>query len=396
MRAKKTALLCWEAGSGHGHAVALVGIARELQRRGWKAVVAVPGGSLPSGVQSSGVEICEAPRWGEGAPTLSPLTKSTATFGDTLAEIGLRSTEWVRQQIEAWRSLFTLHRPDVAVADYAPGAILAARGRVPSVACGVGFTVPPKGLRHFPLLRDGAPAVYREAATCDSVNEALMRLDAPTIAFLSDAVAGDARCVLTLPMLDPYDALRTEPVLGPQLGAPITRRSNAGSEVFCYLREASESNRLDELSGCLIGLPVPVVAFLPGLSAAAAARLRGEGVQVLDAPAPLATQLERSRLAVHFGGHGIAAASLLAGVPQVVLGFDIEKTIIADALVRRGVARDFDYYLASPGSIREGILQALGDERQLAAAESAARENERYCGRDVTSEIAMTCIRISA
>jgi UDP:flavonoid glycosyltransferase YjiC (YdhE family) len=393
---QRKALLCWEAGSGSGHAVALLDIGRRLQASGWRPILALPNDRIPPNFDPDGMMLCAAPRWGDGAAALNRTTRSSASLGDSLAQIGLQSAEWVRRQIDRWHRLFTEYLPDLIVADYAPGAVLAARGRVPCVACGVGFTVPPANMRQFPLLHDSASALYDEAAICATVNSALAESGTPPIAFLAEALTGDVQCVCTLPLLDPYDAFRSEPVLGPRLDAPIVRRDPDADEIFCYLREAPQSSRLDEFAACLCDLPGRVVAYLPGLSEASAARLSRYGIKVLDGPAPLAAQLSRSRLAIHFGGHGVAAAALLAGVPQVILSFDIEKLLIATALVQRGVAQRFDYYQASMESVIAAALTALANPAQAAEADRAAREQDRYRSRDLGSEIAATCLRLAA
>ena len=341
---RRTALLCWEAGSGYGHAVALLQIARRLEARGWTPVVALQSPRSLHDLDTSNITTCVAPRWGDGGPLLERSTRSTASLGDALAQIGLQSADWVKRQIGRWRALFEEHRPDVVVADYAPGAVLAARDHIPCIACGVGFTVPPATMRSFPPLHDGSPPIYVEADICAAVNSALAEHDTPPIAFLPEALTGDAQCVCTLPLLDPYNYFRREPVFGPQLNAPIVRRDREANEIFCYLREAPGSDRLASLVDCLLALPNPVNAFIPGLPEAAKIRLSRGDVTVLDRPAPLAAQLKRCRLVVHFGGHGIAASALLAGVPQIIVNFDIEKSLIAKALEQRGVARRFDYY----------------------------------------------------
>jgi UDP:flavonoid glycosyltransferase YjiC (YdhE family) len=357
--------------------------------------MAFPEDRLPNGLDLTGVTICAAPRWGQGGPLLERSTRSTASLGDALAQIGLQSSSWVKTQIARWRELFDRYRPQVIVSDYAPGAVLAARDRVPCIASGVGFTVPPANLRTFPPLHDGLGPIYPEEDVCDAVNRALTAHDIRPISFLPEALTGDAQCVCTIPLLDPYDAKRTEPVVGPQLNTPIVRRNEYANQIFCYLREAPGANRLESMVDCLLGLPNAVTVFSPGLAEAARTRLSNSGIEVLDRPAILAKQLMTSRLVVHYGGHGIAAAALLAGVPQVILDFDIEKSLIAAALQRRGVACRFDYYQSSVDAVRQGITRALGDPIQLAAATEAALEHDVYRDRDVTSEIATVCERLA-
>jgi hypothetical protein len=326
---------------------------------------------------------------------LERVTRSSASLGDTLAQIGLQSTEWVELQIRRWHEVFAEHRPDLIVADYAPGAVLAARDRVPCVASGVGFTVPPAELREFPRLHAAAPILYDESAICSAVNSALAEFQTPPIAFLPEALAGDAQCACTLPILDPYDGLRSEPVLGPRLDAPIKRPRASGDEIFCYLREAPRSTRLDEFAALLCDLPGRVVAFIPGLSQATALRLSRNGIILLDSPAKLASQLARSRMVIHFGGHGIASAALLSATPQVILSFDIEKLLIATSLERLGVAQHYDYYATSSETVTAAALTALEDLALPARAMEVARRYDQYRNCDVEAAIVATCLRLA-
>ncbi len=391
----RTALLCWEAGHGRGHALSLLQIAGKLDTRGWRSVLALPEDRNPGDIATGRVPVCFAPRWGEGRPALGAVTKSSASMADMLAQIGLQSADWTRHQIERWRRLFDEHQPDVIVADYAPGAVLAARGRVQCVATGVGFTVPPAAMRRFPLLGDSAPAVYDEATILETVNDVLVERGGRPLTALPQALIGDLQCVCSLPLLDPYRAYRADPPLGPQFNTPILRRSRHAAEVFCYLREPAGVERLAEIVVGLQGLGVRVIVYLPGLDPQVAAGLRDNGVEVRQAPVPIAEQLARSRLIVHYGGHGTAAAALLAGVPQIILPFDIEKVLIAEALAGRGVARTLPYLTVEADELRDAILSALQDEEMGRHADAAAEEHSGYDRRDVAGDVAEAVERLT-
>ena len=72
----------------------------------------------------------------------------------------------------------------------------------------------------------------------------------------------------------------------------------------------------------------------------------------------------------------------LAGCPecaQVVLDFDIEKSLIASALERVGVARRFDFKLADVEHIRAGILAVLNGD--LMRPIDRQQPNARIAGR---------------
>jgi hypothetical protein len=378
-----------------GHARPLVRIGRALEARGWRAVLAFPMERTPKAFDTEGIPLCAAPQW-DSPWTSPPAVRSSASMGDILTEIGLGSVESARRQIAGWRTLTVQHEPDLVIADYAPGAVLAVRGSVPCLAVGTGFVVPPSGLKRFPALHELAPIVHDEEETCVTVNAVLAEFGIASIGALSDALAGDDQCVCTLPMLDPYGSLRRKPLMGPMLDSGIALREEGASDVFCYLWEPEGSDRLEDIAACLAGLPGPTAAYLPGLAEAGKERLRKDGIEVLDRPAWLGRQLARSRLVVHGGGHGVAAAAALAGVPQVILSFDIEKVLTAAALSERGTAYRFDYLHADVDAMRTGIRAALEDPVLEMEARRVARENELYRERDVLSEIADICERMVA
>ncbi len=392
---QRLALLCWECGSGRGHVVTLSNIARALKARGWNCILALPPGDHEA-LGPDGLQVHVTPQWGAGAETPMRKTDSSASMADVLAEIGLQSAERVLRKIDDWHRVFAEHSPNLVVADFAPGAILAARGRVPCLAVGTGYAVPPPDVSRFPLLHDLALPLYQESAVRETVNGVMRKLGTKPLDRLVEALAGDARAVCTVPLLDPYSAGRKEPLLGPMLSAPVALRDRGAAEIFCYLREGKRTERIAEMAGSLAGIPGRVVAYVPDLAPEARQELRTRGVDVIDAPAPMTEQLRKSRLVVHFGGHGIAAAALLAGVPQVVLQFDVEKMLIANALGKRGVARSFDYRSAGAAEVNKGIRTALADHPMLMAAKEAAAEHQEYRNRDVVGEIATMCERLAA
>jgi hypothetical protein len=392
---RRSALLCWEFGRGLGHAIPLAALARHLQAGGWRCVLALRLDQMPPGARVDGLTVCPSPGVAEGGPVPSQ-TARPATMGDILADLGLQSADWVRRRIADWQSLFAAHRPDLIVTDYAPGAILAARGRLPCLATGTGYVVPPAGLPRFPRLHDRRAILHDEEAVLAAVNAAAATFGSEPLASLAEAMTGDAGCVCTLPFLDPYAELRRDPVLGPLLHAPVEPRRSDAEAIFCYLRNAPDMHRLDRVVDCLPELPAPVVAYLPELAAADRQRLRNRGVRVLDDIAPLTETLAQCRLLVHSGGHGLASAAVLAGVPQVIVHFDIEKWLTAQALERRGVAHRFGYFRVEPEALRAGILSALDDPVMEEEAGRTAAEHAAYRDRDVVADVAAACERLAA
>ncbi len=104
-------------------------------------------------------DIAEAPLWPIDEPQAAQnLPGPSATLNDMLSAAGLADGEAVGRILSAWDGIFDRFRPDLVVADYSPLAAMAARGRIPLVQVGNGFTVPPAEMPRFPLLHQHGAA----------------------------------------------------------------------------------------------------------------------------------------------------------------------------------------------------------------------------------------------
>jgi UDP:flavonoid glycosyltransferase YjiC (YdhE family) len=370
--ARRVAMLCWEAGGGLGHVVGLVRIAEALRDRGWTTILAFPSKRQARHFVPHGMQVMRAPKWGEGVETPHTRSGSSATMVDMLADIGLASEPWIREQIVGWHLRFAAAFPDLVIADYAPGAVLAARGRVPCIGVGTGFGVPPAGLDRFPRLHTQSEPKEDEAALLAGVNSVLERFGSPPFERLADTLRGDRAMACTLPVLDPYSEWREEELFCPLLSEPVRERGAEAQEIFCYFGLATGAKRLRKLIAALTGLPAPVVLYAPGLALRDLKKLEAGGVRVLARPAIAGLQLRRTRLAIHAGGHGLAAAAILAGTPQIILDYDVEKELTGRALEKAGLARRHRFDATSAAAIRESILAAYADPALDAAAREAA------------------------
>lgn len=387
----RIALLCWETGTGLGHVASLVQAARALEARGWSPIFAIPPGENAKGALPPEATVRDAPLWRAALPADFVQTGSSASMADMLADTGMRSAAATKTQIVGWHLVFASFAPDIVVADHAPGALLASRGRIPAVAVGTGYSVPPRGLPRFPPLHTLAPILDDEDAILATANAVLATFGSPPLAHLSDALTGDAALACTLPLLDPYAKWRSEPVLGPLLAGPVTRQpKGAGDQIVCYFQPGKKRQRLAKLAEALSALPLPCLAFVPGLGASEEKLFAAAGI--VARPAALGADLmTRARLLVHAGGHGLAAGAALAGVPQVVLHYDIEKELTGRALAGRGVARRASFDAASAAAIHEIVAAAALDDDMSAAASDVAEENAAYLKLDAAERVADHC-----
>lgn len=330
----KRVLLAWELGLGFGHTTKLARLGTRLRAAGHDVVAAAYQGELCGPLRAAGIPVLPGPRL---APIPHARYPASSTLTDSLAQGGLMDEARVRAAIARWRALMDEIRPHLVVADYAPLAALAARGRAPVLQEGAAFCLPPSRLDAFPALHDFGKAGTRDADLLALVNRALAALDMPPAPRIGALFSGDDVFVTTFQLLDPYADLRERPADGPLIDEPMPEARDDASGIFGYFHP-DIAQRPDVLAA-LAALGPRLELYLTGLPAAAAAQLRAAGVILHAQPQRLSTVLPRKRLVLHQGSAGIAADALAAGVPQYVLCQHVENYLNGQALEAAGVAR---------------------------------------------------------
>jgi hypothetical protein len=317
----KTVLLAWELGGGIGHVMLLARLAARLQRSNLRLVAVIKTPEAAAVLAARGIEIIAAPRWPSASISPEKIAQtSSATMGDILATAGLADAQGVRQLLSAWDQIFLRLKPDLVVANLAPAATIVARGRVPLMQIGDGYTLPPDGVERFPLLHTMSDP-GDEAIPLAVLNRVLRSRGESSFDHLPQIFSGDARMVFTFPLLDPYSAQRSELLHGPFLDqAPVAAGPNSRA-IFAYL---SRGYRLRQ--------------EIPDALLTHAGRLRIHAPELSDQEARTLT-LASSSLVIHLGGSGLAAEALMAGIPQLILSMQIEQWLTGSALQRAGLGR---------------------------------------------------------
>ncbi len=262
------------------------------------------------------------------------------------------------------------------LADYSPSALVASRGRRPRIAFGNGFTMPPANIPFYPRLwRKGPGPVHDERRVTADINSALATLGIAPIANYPEIMTAERRFVFSVPSLDPYDGLRTEPLHGSLHGVSPPSDDNRRDCVFAYFRgKWAQDPRLVEALSTLPDGKFVLAGATPEAKAIAA---RGGSI-VTDGVLPLAEVLPRTRLIVHYGGGGLVLEALLAGVPQIILAPDIEKHLNGMRLAGRGAARVFDWRTFTAAELVACITECRKDAEMWKAANTVAAENAAF------------------
>lgn len=315
-----------------------------------------------------GLEVWQAPLWPGQLATLARRAAVTpATMGDILAVLGLGEDGAARAMIAAWGRILAAVRPAVAVAEFAPGLMMAAYGRLPLLGLGTGFSLPPPHLDRFPSLTR-KPTVHDEARLLEIVNKALAAHGLDRRESLPGIFHADRELAAVFTELDPYRPWRASP-----LGVPAAFMSKeiagGGDELFVYMNGSQA--RPKALWQGLVRSGLKVRVYDPMLSGTDVETLARAGLTVEQRPVPFETIAARSRLVLSHCGLGFVSSALLAGLPQILLPYDIEKRMIAAGALEMGLGRRASLEGLEAESFA-ALLRAAFDDAELTAKARAA------------------------
>ncbi len=339
----KRILLVWELGEGAGHLLRLGWIAKALGERGYEPIFALP--------QTEALAVIEEPLKGRARldPPVWPRQRSqppdsnrrrAATMGDILAQRGLHAAEAIDALFCEADRLIAAADPQAIVADYAPASLVSARGRIPSIAVGNSFTLPPWQLARFDSLDHlGRAPIFDEAETLALLNERLTSAGRRALQHLPEVFYADRTSVGTFSELDPYAHVRCDPPVSPWLptweqGGPQQRK-----EIFCYLSAGSDFQSTVLLALADVARTTPVRLHARHLTREAVTLLIAAKVTVEPKPIPFELIQTRSRLIVSLGSFGLVSCALAAGIPQIVLPPNLAMDVTGRAVEALGVGR---------------------------------------------------------
>ncbi len=346
--ARPRLLFAWELGAHFGHVSKMAEIARALGERADIFVAAQEPASFRALAPDLPVTLLPAPF----TPFRPPETPGyrAVSYPDVLRHVGWREPGPLAALVEAWGALFGLVRPDMIVAQAAPTALLAARAAgLRAATVGSGYDAPPRAEPMPPFYHwldgEAEKAAAPEAAALEAANAALRLRGGKEMGAFADLFRGGPFLLSTFAEIDHYgDRKRFEPDHPPYLGQLVTLdqgaelawRKGAARRIFAYLRPGGTAFEAGVEALAARPKEEDVILAAPGAPAALKARLEGGPVRLVDGPARLGPLLKRCDLGVSHGSNGVAAAFLLAGVPQVALPTQSEQVMIARALGEGG------------------------------------------------------------
>jgi rhamnosyltransferase subunit B len=360
-------LIGWEFGANRGHADRLVRLADRLRAAGHDPVFALQRIDAISSEQAGGAPVWQAPLSPRLLVTVAkPPLPPPAGMADILARLGLDDAALVAAVIGGWKRILDSVRPGLVVADFAPFLLLAARGRLPTVLLGTGFSAPPAEMAAFPSLT--GQAGIDQDGLLGRVNEGLALAGRPPVAALPAVFSADLVFAETFSELDPYAGERRGALARP-LPEGFDAVPGDGEEVFVYAPErlGADSPLWKGLARSGLAVRVHVPRALPAVRAA----IEGGGMGFEPQPLPLPLIAQRSRLLLSHGGHGFVCAGLAAGLPHVVFHFDLEKHLHGRALARVGLGGHVALAEIQPEVFAASLRRVHADQALSARARAA-------------------------
>ena len=397
--ARLDVLVAWELGGNLGHLLRTKPVASVLSERGHAVTWAVPDPAAATALlDGQWREVLRVPRY------VLPTRQEPACYAEILAAHGFGDDAMLSDAMSAWSRLLAHVRPDVMLVDHSPLALLAARlHRVPALHLATGWESPP-AYPHLPVLRHGAegsaPAAVRalETRLLDRINRLCRKHDAPTLDMLAEIFRAEATLLTAVPETDHFaprpdrpwfqagDPRRQPVYVGPlysgDSGAEPEWPVADAPRVYVYLQRGEAAGAVLRT---LEQTRTSVIAVVPG----------ADGIPIHSArrlhrtPVKLDQTLREADLVICHGSHGVVAASLLAGVPVLVLPSQYEQGLLGERVqaLGAGLVVPIDHV---GDSLRVAIDRLLREPRHCERARAIAESYRGFAPNGVAQRVAWT------
>ncbi|MEN0041963.1 MAG: hypothetical protein AAF764_11630, partial [Pseudomonadota bacterium] len=317
-----------------------------------------------------------------------PTRHRVRSFGDALISLGMGDAKRVFARIRLWEQVFERTGADCIVADYAPNVTLAAKGRLPLLAIGNGYTLPPCYMERYPDFTDRPP--LPEQPTLAAVNRALHLTGREQLHRLPQVFEADIRICNDIALTDPFSDLRCELYAGPAIPREKSVQAlragesiNPNHPVFVYVSD--KSMPLQTMLQGAVATKREVDVFASRADLAMDEICSGTAVSLHREPVDLTDMKNRFSLIVHVGGFNLALEALSAGVPQLAFAVDIEKRIRFERLRDSGLAHMVRAKSVSDsGDVTRAMRSAIEDDDMREACRRQALDlpaDLHYAGR---------------
>jgi UDP:flavonoid glycosyltransferase YjiC (YdhE family) len=335
-------LFCWELGAGFGHLTPHREVLAVLRQRGHSVHIAV----RDLARASKAFESLPFHYWQAPTPQSRPENpfNPTVNFTQILHNTGLGDPIGLAARMSAWRNIFAVTRPQVALVDYCPTALLALRGMgIPAVVTGTGFFIPPNvsPFPAFPMLANLATPdvlLQQEKQLLRGINAAIAKHRmAPlnNLAQIFHEVAG--KIFRALPEFDHYPGRGPAEFLGLPPDPPRTAATwplGDGPKVFAYLKPFKS---LETLLQELRQRGLPTIVACDGISKELRHKYTSPTLRFVPPMIDIAQMGREAHFAITNANLTTSVRLLMQGCPLIAIPLQLEQTLVANNFRRLGV-----------------------------------------------------------
>jgi UDP:flavonoid glycosyltransferase YjiC (YdhE family) len=332
-------VLTWELGSNLGHLARLLPLAICLKSRGHSPLLVTRDLGMAAKVfAEAGIPFIQAPV----AMMVAHPTQQAESYAEILWNQGWADRTQLWGLVQGWANLFRMFRPEVALLDHSPTALLAARiTATPTALIGTGFELPPteNPIPRFPHSEvSGVRILEAERRALANANWVLSAMKLRPMSALGELFDAGRRYLTTFPELDHYGPRLNEHYVGPigELagGEHMLWPPASNYRIFVYLRPGTTANRI--ILRALRSTEAAVLCFIPGAAADLVETFSTDHFKISSRPIQLAGLLDSADLCVSYAPAGTVTSALLKGVPHLMIPQHPEAELTAQRVTAMG------------------------------------------------------------
>lgn len=371
-------LFGWDSGYGTGYVERLLMIADALAGDGHQPIFAIRDLIVSAPLLADRpYPVLQAPIAVGQIDPIEPDFRPSS-FADLMAASNFNDPLLLMRLMQAWDVIFQATQPDLIVGEYAPLLSLAAHGRIPMIAMGHGYIMPPPHLERLPIFNYARKPFTDQEAILAAVLQVQAARGAPAPPNLPAILGGTAHFVTAFTETDPYASMRTQAAVGPLQTLGPLHGPPTQANFYAYL--SADYRLLRMVIQGLVESGVPGSCYIKRLTPELGQFLSERGIAVYDRPPPLDQVAASASLIIHHGGTATLHSAFAAGRPQMLWPQVGDQRVTATTVDSMGLTVDGTQRLPTAGAIAQAIKRLIADSelsnRCIAYAQAVRRRGE--------------------
>jgi len=385
---------CWELGGGYGHLASFKPLANTLvERQHTVSALLRTTQYAETFFDTERIKYSSAPIWDSEKKYTSP----TISYADIIARQGYHSASSLLALVKQWRDKLQAYKTELLIVDHSPTALIAARTlNLPSTLFGTGFVSPPS-VSPLPAIvpwLNPEPEFVKKIETdvLAVINKVLQHFNYEKLNHLYELFAVEEDFLCTLPELDHYDSRAADAYWGPRLGdgsgVDASWPESTRRKVFVYTN--NRYKLVYDLLKSFKDIDADFIVHCAGENKEGLMPYESGDVIFSIDPININSIANKADLVICHAGHGTVAATLLMGIPLLLIPTQLEQCILANKLSNFGMAGFVDIRDNAPDFIT-AINSSLNNAEYRQKATRFAEFYKGFNQSEQLEEIVFAC-----